>query len=249
MSKLLVVLLSLIISSEASAFGKKAETAKPHPAPVAATQAPVTIPVTAPLPSTTKPIKAAPVAHPKAPVKASIPTPEQEAAIENLNQDDYHKPPAEIKKVEKKVKPKPAPPVISAAKKQELETLAFLKKDAMCGASTTRGVSTTGSAHSYYRISNVYSRENAPESVKKLIEKQVDECDQITKVGKYYVKPVAQATPVAAAPATQNAEDVVNESAKKVGDFFNKLGTDMKNNGVKEKTCSASEQAMHTNGC
>lgn len=83
-----------------------------------------------------------------------------------------------------------------------------------------------------------------------MIAQQVDQCDKDQKVGKYYVKQAEQTAPVAVAPVeAPAAEDAEGESAKKVGDFFNKLGSDITKNGVKEKTCSASEQAMHTNGC
>ena len=59
-----------------------------------------------------------------------------------------------------------------------------------------------------------------------MIEKQVDECNHIKKVGKYYVNPADKAVTVATAPApasalaTQSAEDVVNDSAKKKSVIF-----------------------------
>lgn len=270
MSKLLILLLTVAISGNAYAFKSKEEKAKEAAAKAAASKpAPVAKPaaiVVPAQPAIVAPVKVAPASKPKSvvaphpvavrPEPARAPTDsvgeEDDESSESLRQQVEVKPKPVVKKAEKKIKAKPAAPAISPAKQQELATLEFLKKDPMCGASTTRNVSTTGSANSYHLISNVYTRETAPTSVKKLIEQQVDECDRITKVGKYYVNPSDKAVPVAAAPApasTQAADDVVGDSAKKVGDFFNKLGSDMKNNGVQEKVCSPGETQMHVNGC
>lgn len=251
MSKLLVVLLSLVISHEAVAFGKKA-TETPPPATAA-----VAVPAQeeTPVPKAPKPTKAVPVSQPKPqakPVKTSLPTPEQEAAIENLNQDADVKPaPKVIKKVEKVAKPKPAAPVMTAAKQQEMDAIKFLKAKKWCGKSAVPGVSTTGDAHQSNRLRNVYAYDDIPPAVKAVIDQQVDQCDKDQKVGKYYVNPLAeQPAPVAVVtPAAVPAEDTVGDSAKKVGDFFNKLGSDITKNGVKDKVCSPGEIQMHVNGC
>lgn len=255
MNKLLVLLLSFVISHEAAAFGKKVEDT---PKPTAVTDVaaptpafPVPTPATMPAkPKTTKPI---PVTPPKTAIVVPESTVEIDGAFENLGNEEEVKPaPKVIKKGTKKVKPKPVAPIITFEKKKELETLTFLKNNPWCGKSAIPGVSTTGDANSLYRIRNNYTEKTLPPSVKKLIDQQVDQCDKEKGVGKYYIKPrveqpapVVVSEPVAPAPA----EGAVGDSAKKVGDFFNKLGSDITKNGVKEKVCSPGETQMHVNGC
>lgn len=68
---------------------------------------------------------------------------ESSESLRQSKQSVKVKPKPSVKKAEKKIKTKPAAPAISPAKQQELATLEFLKKDPLCGASTTRGLSTT----------------------------------------------------------------------------------------------------------
>lgn len=246
----MIGLLTLVISHETMAFGKKA-TSTPAPATVVA-------------PSPAKPtvdydesfeyqgdeeLAAKPAVKPAKKIeKKPVPSP----VIAPVTAPKLTKPTTTTI-------PKPAASVISAEKQQELAAIAFLKKDFRCGKSAQPGVSTTGDANSIYRLKNVYTQEAIPKSVRKLISQQVDRCDKDRNVGKYYqapkveqaskpAEPVVVATPEPAIVESKPV-DVVNDSAKKIGDFFGKLSKDITTNGVKEKVCSPAETQMHVNGC
>lgn len=243
MSKLLVVLLALVFSGTAMAFTK--EKAKSNSEDVPASQ-PAAQPAATPISQPTQVTKL-----PAKKVEVDVITQQLQDAAKARAADDKRVKAAKRSEVTKAKSE--ANTAISAEKKKENETLAFLKADKYCGNSTVYGVSTTGSANAYHEIREYYTPENAPESVKNIILKHVDACDKYQKVGKYY--PVAKKveTPVASKVAHEKEPEKTavkeDDPGKQVSDFFGKLGHDIQSSGVKDKVCSPAETQMHANNC
>lgn len=245
MSKLLIALLALAISHEALAFGKKAVA----PAPAHAT---------APVASPAAQAQVAPAV--KAPAAPPV---TYDESFEFQGADEVKPAAKPLKKPV--IKPAPAPkiatpmpvvkvpPVLTLEKQQEIAALDFAKHRLICGKSAD-GIDSTGTAQSVYAFKEYYgSYEEFPPSLKKVVDKKIEQCDRDRHVGAYYKAPTSvqtsKTTPTPVAVAAPTAEDQINDSAKKVGDFFGKLGHDITVNGAKEKTCSHGETQMHANGC
>lgn len=253
---LIAVAVAAIFANDANAFGRdKKETAKETPAPVVKTApaapavapAPVisqpAAPVAAPAPApVTKEIKFSPgekvvpapeksvtpapavTADPKPVAKSKpAPTPEQ---IEKQRAEAAAKAEAKAKaKAEKEAKAK-----ADREARREHETLAWMNAHPLdhyqCGEQTA-----------WNRISaSGYTRDNAPQSVKDLNAKQLNDCQSNIDKMKASVSSAAKSTQDTVVEAAGTASDSTSAFFKKFKDSLQ--------NGATQKTCSQAEQSM-----